>query len=296
MSDRPLRQFVFETFLPQNLKARSPETYRQYGFAVSDFAKFLGREPTLTDLQDATIAAFMAWMLGPARKVSARTTNKRSGALKAVWKWAASRRLIETFPTIGNIPEPQRIPRAWREDELVKLINAARTMRGIVGGDVPAWRWWVAIHAWWWNTAERTTATLRLPVDGIDLEYRTAYVPAEIRKGGLKPRVYKLWPDTVEMFRMILPPHTKPRTVMFPWDKHQSSFYNHYKKLLVKAGLPHDRYCKPHRMRVSRASWIKKEGGDPTRELGHESEATTRKHYLDPSLLEQDETKLFRPW
>lgn len=291
-----LQYWVFDRFLPQNLKARSPKTHYQYRVAFADFEKFLGRPATLEDLSDETFAAFANWLHGPTRQICARTTNERLGRLRTAWNWLARRRIVQEFPGNNKLPEPARIPRAWTEDDLVKLFNSCRRERGWVAG-IPAWRWWTTIHSWWWCTAARVEETLLLPVSALELDRGVAAVNANIRKGRVKPRVYCLWPDLVLQLREMLPPKAPVRDRVFPWDRDLSTFYNRYTRLLQRVGLPHDRYSKPHRMRVSRASWTQAMGGDATKALGHASDKTTRRHYIDPTLTRDDDgDKLFRPW
>lgn len=294
MSDN-LRDWIFERFLPQNLKARSDQTRKQYRHAVNDFAEFLGREPTLADLSDETLAGLVNHLLREPRSLAEITANERVGRIKTFWNWAARKRHVDQFPTIGRVPVPEKVPRAWRENELVKLFHACRMSRGDIGG-VPAWRWWICLHAWLWCTGERIGATFALEPDHLLLDEHVASVPAEIRKGRRKPMVYRLWPDVVLMLREILPPKLPERDRVFPWPMDQVSFYNHYKRLLSRAGLKWERGVGPHRMRVSHATWRHIAGDDATRALGHSSPETTRRSYIDPTLAKQDETKLFRPW
>lgn len=294
-----LEYWIFKRFLPQNVRCRSPKTILNYWIAFNDFARFIERPPLVSDLTDETIAAFMNWMNGPARGVCARSCNERAGRLKTFWRWAASRpqpelgrKLIDTWPTVGNFPVAVRQPRAWTENEMVRLFNACRQQRGLIG-DIPAWRFFMTIYQFWWNAPERTTATFLLPVTALELDRALAIVPAEIRKGRFEV-VWRLWPDTVEMLRMILPPHTKPRELVFGAMK-LGTFYKRVDRMMVRASLPHDRYSKPHRMRVSHATWTEYNGGDAARALRHRDNRTKHR-YIDPSLLKQDETKLFRPW
>ncbi len=295
MSDQNLRAWIFGRYLPQNLKGRSQETARQYKFAVNDFAEALGREPELSDLTDESLAVMASHLLSPPRSVAAITCNDRVGRIKTFWNWAARRRVVDKFPTISRLPVPERIPKAWREDELVKLFNACRSARGDIGG-VPAWRWWFCLHGWLWCTAERIGATLALRPEHLRLAEAVAVVPAEIRKGGRKPAVYPLWADLVAMLREVLPPKLPHRERVFPFPYDHTTFYNRYTRLLERAGLPTDRRSKPHAMRVSHATWTHIAGGDATRALGHGSPETTRKSYLDSTLIRPDERQLFRPW
>jgi len=291
-----LRACVFERYLPQNLKVRDPKTRKNYGHAFADFAAFLKREPDWADLNDETFAAFVNY-LDLERDLAETTVNERAGRIKAFWTWAAKKRYVDQFPTIGRIPVPERLPVAWREDELVKLFNGCRMQRGYIG-DVPAWRWWFSIHGWLWCTSERVGATLAMRVEHLRLDEGLAVLPAHIRKGRRKSMVYKLWPDLVQMFRAMLPPYTRQRELMFEWDEYfdRGTFYNRYDRMLQQLGLPHDRYRKPHAMRVSHATWTYLAGNDPTKALGHDDPATTRKSYLDPTLCRQDDLQLFRPW
>jgi len=289
-----LREWIFGRFLPQNLKARSAKTHKQYRHAVNDFAEFLGREPTIDDLSDEVVASLANYLLAVPRSLAERTVNERVGRIKSFWNWAARKRVVQWFPTLQRIDEPEKTPRAWRREELARLFAACDRQPGMVG-DVPAKRYWRTIHAWWWCTAERTSATLALRVEHLQLNECIARVPAAIRKGRKKSAVYHLWPDLIAMLWSILPPHTSPRQLVFYWPTDLVRFYHAYHRLLKGAGLDEHRVG-PHRMRVSHATWRYLAGDDATRALGHSDPATTIKSYIDPSLKRPDERQLFRPW
>lgn len=289
-----VRHLLFDRFIPLNLKIRDDLTRQHYRRALDNFAEYLGHDPLLADLNDESLTGFLAYLL-KTRQLAERTVNERAGRVRTFWTWAAKKRLVDQWPTFQLVDEPEKIPIAWRENELVRLFNACRMQRGEIEG-IEAWRWWFTIHGFWWCTAERIGATLAMRVEHVWLAERVAVLPASIRKGRRKPGVYSLWADLVEMLRSILPPNGPSRELVFPWPKHKTTLYYHYGKLLKQAGLPHDRYCKPHKMRVSHASWRDLIGEDATKALGHSDPATTRKSYIDPTLGRNDETKLFRPW
>lgn len=289
-----LRQWIFQRYIPQNPKCRDPKTHKQYRYAVDNFAAVLGREPELSDLTDERLAELISWLLSN-RGVAEITANERVGRIKSFWNWAAHKRIVEMFPTIGRVPVPEKIPRAWRRAELKRLFQSCQEAEGYIGS-VPAAHYWFTLHCWFWCTAERISATLEVAPEHLDLDEGWASLPAKIRKGKRKPGVYALWPDLVELLRGMLPPHTPRRKLVFEWPLCQATFYNHYNRLLIRAGLPTDRDCKPHKMRVSHATWRHLAGGDATRALGHSTDATTRKSYLDPTLTRPDEPQLFRPW
>lgn len=62
MSD-DLRHWVFEVYLPQNVRVRDAQTRKNYRHAVDDFAEFLGREPWLADLTDELLSRFLLYLL-----------------------------------------------------------------------------------------------------------------------------------------------------------------------------------------------------------------------------------------
>ena len=293
MSD-DLRDWIFGRYIPQNLKIRDARTRSHYRRAVDDLAELLGREPTLADLSDETLTALIVHLLD-SRKLAECTANERAGRIKAFWTWAARKRHVQEWPTFSFVAEPDKIPVAWREDELVKLFNACRVQRGDICG-IPAWRWWFCLHGFLWCSGERIGAALAMRVDHLHLAERVAVLPASIRKGKRKPAVHRLWEDLVEMLKAILPPAGPVRDLVFPWPKNRTTLYYHHSKLLRWASLPQDRTAHFHRMRVSHASWLHVSGQDATQALGHSDPATTRRSYIDPSLARQDETKLFRPW
>jgi integrase len=288
-----LRYWIFDRYLPTNLKVRDESTRGHYCRAVRDFGNYLGRDPELSDLSDDTLAGFINWL--DSRGLSRNTTNERFGRIRAFWNWAARKRVVDSFPTVGKLPVPERNPEAWRENELVRLFNGCRSQRGYIA-DIPAWRWWFTIHGFWWNTGERFAATLALRVADLRLDEGVVIVPAAVRKGKRKIGVYNLWPDLVAMLREMLPPKTGPRELVFPWDRHRTTFYNHYSAMLQRMNLPHDRYHKPHAMRVSHATWRHLAGDDASKALGHSDPATTDKSYLDKTLTRREQPKLFRPW
>lgn len=137
---------------------------------------------------------------------------------------------------------------------------------------------------------------MQLRVEDVRLADGIVVVPAKLRKGKKRPMVYPLWSDVREMMRAMMPPQLPARELVWPWPRDKTTFYYWYGKMLRMAGLPDGRANKPHAMRVSHASWTHLAGGDATRALGHGSPETTRKSYLDSTLIKPDERQLFRPW
>lgn len=276
-------------YFPRNLRLRSQVTRLRYLYAICDLRKFLGRKVTLEDLDDDTIAPWLHWLVD-VKGVCARSANGEADRIRALWNWLAKRGRVSRFPTLGKLLEEEPAPVAWTQEELQRLFAAALSMPGTVGpfrADV----WWQCLLAWLWNTGERIGATFDMEWKHVDLTRCVAVLPASIRKGQRKSATYHLWPSVVEMLRRI----ERPTGRVLPWDRSVGTYYNHYTRLLKLAGLPVARNRKSHALRVSHATWVAIAGGDACQSLQHSNPATTRKHYLDKSLLEHA-PQLFQPW
>lgn len=127
--DRTLRHFYEATYVRQRLLGRSMNTKRLYSTNLNLFDLYLGRPATLDDLDDDTLAAVMEWMLD-ARGNKPSTVNRWRKAVCAIWRFAASRRIIEQFPTLPNLRSPRRSPRAFTREQLESLWNAIRSLPG----------------------------------------------------------------------------------------------------------------------------------------------------------------------
>lgn len=276
-------QHVFEAmYLPARPQIQSERTEHLYRMTFGVFGRYLGHIATLDDLSDETVGAFMRHLKKSGR--AATTVNGYRDKLRALWEWCARKKLVDTFPTIGDMPVPVKMPTAWTEEQLHSLFMACAEMPGEVAG-IPAPDWWRAIHLISWDTGERTGALFQLRWDMLDLSTGKLVVPAECRKGGRKPMPYVLkMDDTIPLLRRIRP---LTEELILPWEMHSGTFYNRYKKLLKLAGLPYVRWksCL-QKMRRSFASHLEAAGGNATVALAHTSRAMTERSYLDPVLLD----------
>lgn len=280
---------VLTEYFRKNHRIRCEHTRDQYRFAVNDLAKAIESDPCVSDLTDDSLCAMISHM--QSRGLAPKTINERAGRIRALWRWLADRGRVSTRPTIGNIPEPKRIPLAWSHEELSALFAACDEWvvdyEGVSGS-----RWWRSLHHVAWDTGERISAMLDCRWDWVSGEWLA--IPAESRKGKTSDRVYKLAPDTRRCLASMRSPD---RELIWPWPLSRSSLWCHYRRLRKIAGLSLDRRSAFHRIRRSVATHAEAAGGNATELLDHSDRRLTKESYLDPRFLQGSHAVdyLFRP-
>jgi integrase len=281
-----LIRYFEDVFLPTKLANGSlqPKSGKHCRNAVVVLMRFTG---------DDEVGKFLRYLVevGGVKPVTANGYVKQ---LKALWTWLAKKRVVEQFPTVDKLKEPERIAIAWTREELCKFLAACGEQVGMMGG-VLSNLWWVAFHRVIWDSGERTGAMLALRWDWLDLKSGHLTVPGEFRKGRQKSMVYRLKPATVEALRQIRRPD---RDVIFPVSGRdpQRAFYSGYRSILRDAGLPYEPHRSgPQKWRRSFASHIEAAGGNATKALKHRDRRVTEDSYLDPRIteVEPENDKLF---
>ena len=267
---------LFATYSALRLLGRSESNRHQYKISLSRFSKFLQRRPVAADLTDINVAGLMQSLLDKGR--SPATCNKARDHLTALWRFASRHRIVDTWPEVQPLPEPERIPVAWTIDELNLLLDYIATLDGMISG-TPASDWWTALILVLWDTGERIGAVLKLRWCDVRLASGTLIFRAETRKGRTRDKMHALHPDTVVRLRRLA-----HHPVVFKWDRSYTLIWTHFGRMLERAGLPADRKSKFHRIRKTAASYYKRAGGNPTELLDHSSAKTTAA-YLDPTII-----------
>lgn len=268
---------LFEQYARKHLRGKSENTLRLYRHTIGTFAKFLKREPTIQDLDADLIQDFIWHVVKSGRSIA--TANKDRAQLCCLWNYAAKNRIVDKYPDVPVIPEPDRVPMAWMPDELKRILQAAKTESQPVG-EVSGKLWWTAMLLIILDSGERIGAVRNLPRNALRGDH--LLVPAEIRKGKTRDRLYKLSTETVESINQLLATHQDK--VMFPFPYSETYLYRRYKQLLSRAKLPMGRQNNFHMLRKSVASAVASVGGDATAALDHASPKTT-KQYLDPRIV-----------
>lgn len=274
---------LIEAYLIANTRIAKQQTREHYRRSVRQFEQHLGRTATLDDLNDDALASWMrATVASGLREV---TANQRAKQLRAAWAWAAKRRIVDRWPTVPRLREPEPMPVAWTMPEVVQLFQAAREAEGYVGPH-RARDWWLALHLVIWDTGERIGAVLRLERSMVDFEQRVARVPARIRKGGRLGMVYRLRAETCAALEPLYLPPTDTGLIFEHSWRDPKTLYGAYKRLVQRAGLRWDRRLSGFgKLRRTVLTQVELRGGNATAFARHSSRRVTEASYLDRAQL-----------
>lgn len=277
-ADSTIEALFTELYVPRRLIEAKPKTIHQHDVARRHLGRYLGREPLVSDLNEQTMLGFIRWLSSEDTKRAAITINKSVDKLRALWTFAARRRILPDFPELPKLKEPRRLPKGWTLTEFEAMLAACRQMYGRIEG-VQAKLWWRALLLLLYYTGARIGAAMQLEWEDIDLDAGHVLFRAETQKQFADQR-FRLPADAVAALRDIAQPR---RQIVFPWVYTNTMLYYRLRYLLKAAGLPADRRSKFHKIRRTSASLLKSVGGDPTQHLGHSSPKVTA-GYLDQSI------------
>ena len=272
-----LADFFRDFYKPLRLRGRSANTVRLYGNTVKQFAKFLGRDPTLADLSDLTMSRYLDHRC---ENRSAFTAEKERTQLFAIWRCAADRSLVECRPTLQTTPLPTRIPTAWSIDQLRQLLTTAKVATGNIG-DVPARVFWPALILVLWQSAERIGAIMSCTKQ--DYVRPRLLVRAEYRKGGKRDKLYTFTDPVCDLLDVLASSGKSEK--LFDWVKNREYMWALFGKLIERSGIPSQKKARFHQLRRSAATHFTASGGDAVALLDHSNPKTT-KAYLDPRFID----------
>jgi site-specific recombinase XerD len=274
-----LSHFLETVYVPLRLRGRSENSVRLLRHAVRQFSRFLRREAMLADLDDLVVSQYLA---ARGRTLSPYSVERERCGILALWRLAADRRLVDVRPCVQAELLPERTPRAFTGAELRSLFLAAGAEPGFVG-PVPAGTFWLALVAALFESGERVSAMLAAPKAGWSAPFLR--IPAAIRKGRRRERVYELSADTAALVDAASR-HDAPTLFFWPLDR--ATVYNRFGRITERAGLGRGRDVKFHALRRSTASHLAASGLgiDVAGYMGHGSDRVTRRSYLDPRIVQ----------
>ena len=284
-----LRDLLVSRYAP--LHDLSDKTVRLYGWTIDRFEDFLEaeegrrRDSTTEDLTDLTVVRFLRWRAKTphnGRLPSHGSVLKDRTQLVAIATYAARKRLVPEFLELPRMRPLERIPRAYTHAEVEALVRQARIRVGSVG-EVPS-RWlWMTLPWAAYLTAERINALLSLRWQDVDLGRRVLLFRAEHRKGHTRDIERAITQQLADLMATRQPMH-QPADLVWPWSRHRSkgSLWASLRILCKTSGVQYRGF---HGFRRSSASYLTAAGGDATEHLDHDRPSTTKKSYLDPSIV-----------
>jgi integrase len=264
------------------IRSLKPTAAYQFRLTLDRWGQFLGHPPELADLEPLRVQSFLNHRR---TVVAAATARKDRTHIVALWSHAAKRRLVDEFPTLPPIRAPQRIPRAYRVQDVSAIIRAASTLPGTVCG-MPASVWWSCIIRLCWETAERIGAVLQLRWDDVELDERYVVFRGETRKGSVRDLRRDISADLAEQLRKM---QRKPNDVVFGWDRQYTSLWFALRQICGAANVTPRGF---HGFRKAAASYVAAAGGDATQLLDHSNPKLAKDHYLDESIVRPRSTAI----
>jgi integrase len=284
-SQTTLRDFFHEVYIPARMMNSKGRSIEQTDVAINRLAVFLGKdEPTLADLTEANISAWMAAGLTQEKPLAPNTINSRFREMKTLWRYAVRKRFItvgdeNNLESVDRLKVLKRNPRAWAIEEMAAIICSARLAHGRYMG-IKAGLWWDAFLNLLYDTGLRLSAAMGIRFDEIDFTNKLLCVPPDRMKNSCE-QYFRLHDQTIESILATLPPRRK-LVFPFPW-KYNRSLYGRYRRILKRAGLPATNLDMFHKIRRTTASHVSRLLGEQAaiRQLGH-SDASCIKRYIDP--------------
>jgi integrase len=259
------------------LRSLSDRTILVYGFTIDAFGDFLGHEPTVADLEELTVARFLAHRV---RQRAAATAAKDRAQLRALWEFAARRKLSDTWPLMPVVRVPERVPEAWLTEEFQRLLDSAAQEKTNYDG-IPAAAFWRALLLACYDTGERVTSVMLTRWRNV--QGKAILFAAENRKGRRRDILREISEETQAALDQIRCSRSA-NDLVWPWPRSWTYLWTRLEIILKRAGLPHDRKDKFHKIRKSTASYYRAAGGDAQQLLDHANPTTTRR-YLDPRIV-----------
>jgi integrase len=268
------------------LRALKPKALMQYRMTLERWKEHLGREPEPTDLDGLAVQAFLS---GRRAQVSTATVVKDRTHICALWGHLARRRVVDQFPVLPPMRAPKRIPRAYRIEEVSKIIRACLDHPGRVCG-LPGGFYFASLARSCFETAERVGAHLAARWRDVDLEGRTITFVAEGRKGAIRDIQRPFSAGQAEWLAKI---QRRPGDLVWPWDegRNHACLWYEFKKICAVAGVTGKGF---HGFRKSNASYLTLKAGltEASKQLDHYSTQITLENYVDPSIAKPEHNAL----
>jgi integrase len=313
-----LRDFFEHSYRPMKLPGDCKNTPPCYLAAINGLEKFWrsqeaaardGLSLALSDTTETLIGQFLSHVLAW-KHHSRATRNKHLRHLKAIWNWGMeeARRVEEETGKhpglfrrklrLKKIKEEEREPECWSQEQFALLLGTAadrsaheRAELPAYVGDCPACLWWPALILMIYSTGLRINALMQLRSADLNLEAQTVKVQAETQKDRAE-KTFTLQAAVCDVVRRIRPdrllcvfeewPHDHTPATEGTWR----TLREHYKLLLVQAGLPTTDKDLFHKLRRTFCTEVAiTKGETAAQELAGHSHISVTRRYIDKKKL-----------
>jgi integrase len=293
-----LRELLAGYEVLHGLKGR---TVQLIGDTINRLQDFLGREPTLDDLDDMVVARFARWRATTphrGRMVAPATVRKDLAHLTSIWNHAARKRMKRSggdlleFPSLprGLVKVPHKAPKGYTIEDIAGMLEAAQNRFQPVG-PVPGSVFWTSLILAAWETGARIGSLLGVRWE--DLTGQQIYFRPEEYKGGVKSITR---PISAELSAQLEPHRRDPGELVWPWCDYRkkNSIFQALRMICHEADVTPRGF---HAIRKAAGSYVAAAGGESAAQqfLAHENARTTRAHYLDPSIVKERSGLEFLP-
>src|SRR3972149_2344022 len=294
----------------------SPRTIAEADTSVRLWVAITG-DPPLRSIENSTCALFVAHLLDrPGRKkdqtLSPNTARKHCSQIQIIlnlagpqtrdFPWAVSQYGLfgedrygrpRIAPWFCKPPKRDKLPEdGFTIEEIGQLLEACpKAKKPKIPGCTPA-AWWRALICFSYNTGIRIGSLLQLRRSWIRRQADEGWIniPAEAEKKN-RPKTIYLSPQALTAIDTI-----GTGELIFAWPESIVSLQRYRRHLLAIAGIPQERWFGFHGFRkaIGTELW----SIDPKAaqlQLGHEDAATTRRSYVNPSVIGQAQAAMIGP-
>lgn len=249
-------------------------TIDHLGYAIGRYAKFLGREPDIDDLNDETMNRFLLWMAEHGARCTMRNYRVR---LLTIWRFGVEIGLLDRLPLrVRKVRLTHPAPEAWSVEQVEKLLRHVATIRGrFKFAKVIRRHYWRAVIRTAYDTGLRFGDLMELRLSNIADQ---GIVVVRQHKTGV-PIVRWIHPETWQAIEKIAD-DSRPR--IFGDVLGRRSFFERFSEISKAAGVN----GKFRWLRRSGASLVERDDrGAGKLFLGHKSHGIAERHYFDPRML-----------
>lgn len=242
---------------------------RNLGYCVGVYAAWLGREPTLDDLDRETLNRFLVEV---AARYRPRSVKNLRASLLTVWRWAVDEHGLVEPRKIRRVPVPRVAPVAWSHAEVRRLLAAARRLPGTRRDGVPLRKYFAALILAAWDTGLRRSDLFALR--RADLKRGGVVAITQSKTGA--PIVRAMRPRTRAAVLAL------PGVVPLAWPGAPKNFYRAWRELRTTARVDGGAM---QRLRRSSASEVERvTPGAAAAFLGHATPGLAERCYIDPRI------------